>query len=300
MTSHQNWRLPKWLIIGTLVILSTSCSSGRQDSANVKSQALQNSKASIIKKNMYRDAGGMTWIPLREAANTLGLKYKDLGDGALIGFSDPVYEVYTDQNTAISKGTKITLKDRPVRRENQLCVSLADLSTLLGTKVAWNNQTGRLEISKLPPVQGPAGAPGHRSDGLTTLSTVDTQELVAYAKKFLGVRYEFGADVYTNSRTFDCSSFTQYVFKHFNVDLPRVASEQAKEGTAVGRSDLKAGDLIFFTVPGRFQNDHIPGHVGIYIGDGKFIHTWGGPGVQISPLDSGYWHGVILTMRRVL
>ncbi|WP_221885988.1 C40 family peptidase [Paenibacillus zeisoli] len=249
---------------------------------------------------MYRDAGGMTWIPLREAASTLGLNYKELGDTALIGFSDPVYEVHTNQSTAITHGKKVTLKDRPVRREGQLCVSLSDLSSLLGTATVWNNQTGRLEISKLPPVQEPAKALEHRSDRITTLSAVDTQQLVAYAKRFLGVNYEFGADEYTKSRTFDCSSFTQYVFRHFNVDLPRLASSQAKEGTAVGRSDLKAGDLIFFTVPGRFKDDHIPGHVGIYIGDGKFIHTWGGPGVQISPLDSGYWHGVIFSMRRVL
>lgn len=49
------------------------------------------------------------------------------------------------------------------------------------------------------------------------------------------------------------------------------------------RDQLQVGDLIFFTVPGRFKSDNVAGHVGIYIGDGKFIHTWGAPGVQISP-----------------
>lgn len=300
MTNHHTRSIPRWLVIGSLAVLVTACSTGRPNSADPRSQALQQSKASIIKKNMYRDSGGMTWIPLRGAAHTLGLKYKEVGDTALIGFSDPVYEVYADQSTAVSQGSKITLKDRPVRREGQLCISIADLSTLLGTTAVWNNQTGQLEISKLPPVQQPTESSGHSSDRLSTLNAVDTQELVAYAKRFLGVTYEFGADAYSNSKTFDCSSFTQHVFGHFNVDLPRLASEQAKEGRDVGRSDLKAGDLVFFTVPGRFKNDRIPGHVGIYIGNGKFIHTWGGPGVQISPLDSGYWHGVILSMRRVL
>ncbi|USB31887.1 C40 family peptidase [Paenibacillus sp. YPG26] len=266
----------------------------------MKSQALHDSKAAIIKKNVYRDSGGKTWIPLRVAAKTLGLNYKENANAVLIGFSDPIYEVYPGRSTAVSKGTTITLKDRPVHRDNQICISLTDLSALLGTETAWNSESGRLEISKLPPLKEAANGQDQRLGGFRALSSVDTQELVAYAKRFLGVAYEFGADEYTTSRTFDCSSFTQHVFKQFNVDLPRLASEQAKRGTAVERSELRTGDLIFFTVPGRFQDDRIPGHVGIYIGDGNFIHTWGGPGVQISPLDSGYWQRVILTMRRVL
>ncbi|MNC66674.1 Murein DD-endopeptidase MepS/Murein LD-carboxypeptidase precursor [compost metagenome] len=71
-------------------------------------------------------------------------------------------------------------------------------------------------------------------------------------------------------------------------------------GHRVSRDELKAGDLIFFTVPGRFESDAVPGHVGIYIGDGKMIHTWGEPGVQISEIDTGYWHNVMLHMQRVL
>src|SRR5690606_20476667 len=116
---------------------------------------------------------------------------------------------------------------------------------------------------------------------------------------FLGVPYEFGAEHYSSSKTFDCSSFIRYVYERFDVDLPRLARDQARKGSTVSRSNLQAGDLIFFTVPGRFSSDKIPGHVGMYIGDGKFIHTWGDPGVQISPLDSGYWNEQILFMRRI-
>ncbi|MBY9082267.1 C40 family peptidase [Paenibacillus sp. HN-1] len=134
---------------------------------------------------------------------------------------------------------------------------------------------------------------------IQNLSSADAVKLVSYAKQFLGVPYEFGAAPYEESKTFDCSSFTRHVFKKFGKDLPRLAKDQDKIGQKVTRQQLETGDLIFFTVPGRFEKDTIPGHVGIYIGDGKFIHTWGNPGVQISELDSGYWNGVILDMRRV-
>ncbi|MNV34400.1 Gamma-DL-glutamyl hydrolase precursor [compost metagenome] len=142
-----------------------------------------------------------------------------------------------------------------------------------------------------------------KSDGsimrIQNLSPSDAASLVSYAKQFLGVPYEFGAAPYEESKTFDCSSFTRHVFKKFGKDLPRLAKDQDNLGTKVTRQQLQPGDLIFFTVPGRFEKDTIPGHVGIYIGDGKFIHTWGNPGVQISELDSGYWNGVILGMRRI-
>lgn len=94
--------------------------------------------------------------------------------------------------------------------------------------------------------------------------------------------------------------FYKACIQKFGVSLPRLAKDQDNLGTRVSRSELDVGDLIFFTVPGRFESDAIPGHVGIYIGDGKFIHTWGEPGVQISELDSGYWSNVILHMQRVL
>lgn len=86
--------------------------------------------------------------------------------------------------------------------------------------------------------------------------------IVAYAKEFIGTPYRSGG---TTTAGFDCSGFTKYVFSHFNVELPRIAKDQTSEGTVVRKSDLQAGDLIFF-------GSSIY-HVGIYIGDGKFIHS---------------------------
>lgn len=83
--------------------------------------------------------------------------------------------------------------------------------------------------------------------------------VVAIAKDYIGVPYKWGG---TTPKGFDCSGFTQYVFRKAGVSLPRTSAAQGKVGTKVSRSELRAGDLVMF-----------PGHVGIYIGSGKFIHS---------------------------
>lgn len=91
-------------------------------------------------------------------------------------------------------------------------------------------------------------------------------EIVEYAKSFLGSRYVSGG---TSPSGFDCSGFTQYVYSHFGYSLARVASGQASNGVEVSRDNLMPGDLIIFQDYGRTSI----GHVGIYIGDGNFIHA---------------------------
>ncbi|WP_244862711.1 C40 family peptidase [Paenibacillus sp. J22TS3] len=287
----------KLLICASILGLCISCSSGKaQNQSEVKPKTLGQG-ASLIRKDIYTDAKGRRWVPLRSVAASLGLNYKERGGIAEMGYTDVMYRVKVDRGRSSAMGKNVRLTNPAIMRDNQVWITLEDASKLLGTTVKATSKPGRLEIGHLPPIQG-QGAP--QKGSFQPFSSVDAQELIAYAKRFLGVPYEFGAGDYSVTKTFDCSSFTRYVFKHFGVNLPRLASEQATKGTAVNRSELKAGDLVFFTVPGRFENDKIPGHVGIYAGNGSFIHTWGAPGVQISSLDTGYWKGVILSMRRVL
>ncbi len=98
------------------------------------------------------------------------------------------------------------------------------------------------------------------------------------AKRFLGYRYVWGA---TGPDKFDCSGFTQKVFKIVGINLPRVSREQAKVGKYVTFDALKKGDIVFFDTK-RKRTGRV-NHVGIYLEDGKFIHaSSGGKRVMIT------------------
>lgn len=122
------------------------------------------------------------------------------------------------------------------------------------------------------------------------------QQIVDYAKKFLGVKYVWGGQ---SPNGFDCSGFVWYVYKHFGYTLERTSSNQSKHGTKINRSDLLMGDLVFFDTNGGNNGVN---HVGLYIGDGKFIHasssSSAGKKVRISTLDSGFYYNSFMGARR--
>jgi cell wall-associated NlpC family hydrolase len=116
-------------------------------------------------------------------------------------------------------------------------------------------------------------------------------KVVEYAKQFLGKPYAWGA---SSGRAFDCSGFTVFIMKNFNVNLPRTASGQFNSGTRVEKGELQPGDLVFFTTYKKG-----PSHVGIYIGGNKFIHASSGVDkVTITDLDSSYYRKRYLGARR--
>ncbi len=113
-------------------------------------------------------------------------------------------------------------------------------------------------------------------------------DIVAYAKQYLGCKYVSGG---TSPKSgFDCSGFTQYVYKHFGYSISRTSSAQRSNGTAVKKSNLKPGDIVCFS-----------GHVGIYIGENQFIHA-ANPrkGVIITSLSNSYYVKNYITARRIL
>ena len=122
------------------------------------------------------------------------------------------------------------------------------------------------------------------------------QQVVEYAKKYLGCKYVYGA---SGPNTFDCSGFTMYVLKNFGVKLSHSATAQSRVGTHIAKENLQPGDLVFFT---DYETGSGIGHCGIYIGDGNFIHASSGTGycVKISTLTSGSYLKRYETARRVI
>jgi cell wall-associated NlpC family hydrolase len=126
-----------------------------------------------------------------------------------------------------------------------------------------------LPVVKAPPVRKPAS--------VKHLRVPLGDKVVKYAKRMIGIPYSYGG---STPRGFDCSGFTSYVYRHFGVAVSRTSYSQFRDGTRVARRALKPGDLVFF---------HGLGHVGLYVGNGRFIHSpRSGTRVRIDTMSGWY------------
>ncbi|AJE03731.1 NlpC/P60 family protein [Geobacter pickeringii] len=112
------------------------------------------------------------------------------------------------------------------------------------------------------------------------------------AERFVGIPYRWGGDTVVDGM--DCSGFARAVYNLCGVSIPRTSREQFRVGDVVGRDDLKDGDLVFFGSSEQSIN-----HVGIYIGDGKFVHApRRGDDIKISSLEESYFTKKFMGGRR--
>jgi len=118
-------------------------------------------------------------------------------------------------------------------------------------------------------------------------------EIVRTALAYRGARYVRGG---TGRRGFDCSGFTRHIYRKFGVSLPHSSRAQAGCGKSISRSELKSGDILLFHTYRRGVS-----HVGIYIGEGKFIHaSTPRHGVIISSLNERYYASRYIGARRII
>lgn len=135
-----------------------------------------------------------------------------------------------------------------------------------------------------------------RNSALATLSELSSHasQLAAQAIGMLGIHYKLGG--VTPENGLDCSGLVRYVFKEaWGKDLPRTSAEISQVGQRVEPSDLRPGDLVFYNTLKRGFS-----HVGIYLGDNKFIHApSAGGAVRIESMDIGYWKRRFNGARRI-
>jgi cell wall-associated NlpC family hydrolase len=114
-------------------------------------------------------------------------------------------------------------------------------------------------------------------------SLTQGDRLASLASGLIGQPYRYGGD---GPQGFDCSGLALYVHQQLGIAVPRTAVLQRQQAVALDRSELRAGDLVFFTMGARLLVDH----VGIYVGDGRFVHApRAGRPVRLSRIDDAVY-----------
>ena len=103
-------------------------------------------------------------------------------------------------------------------------------------------------------------------------------QLTNTAYKYIGVPYVYGG---TTTSGLDCSGYTRLVFKQLGISLNRTSASQYSQGTAVSKSNLQVGDLVFYNTSGKGVS-----HVGIYVGNNKFAHSATSTGVTVTSMST--------------
>lgn len=155
-------------------------------------------------------------------------------------------------------------------------------------KVSYNGKDGYISKSLVTEGEPPATTSSRsqeepRSATTTTTTSASSKSVVQVAESYAGSKYVSGG---SSPSGFDCSGFTQYVYGKCGITLSRTSYTQATQGAAVNKSELQPGDLLLF----HYYGSSSIGHVGIYVGNGKFIHAANSNrGVVYDSIESGYY-----------
>ena len=236
-------------------------------------------------------------IPSTEANTGLKQKSAKAEEKSAVAPDAPTYTVKRgDTLYGIAKKTGIsvsTLKDLNHLRRNALkpgkkiLLAKAPEKKLKPTEaIATEEEEEEDDMGDEPLVTSPLT--DLENDDLATAELIgkwhnpeEKKLFVKVATAFLGAPYRWGG---VSLRGLDCSAFVRKIYELFDVSLPRTAIEQARVGTHVAKEDLREGDLVFFNTKRSF------GHVGIYIGDNKFVHaSFGNRVVKIDSLEESYF-----------
>lgn len=164
----------------------------------------------------------------------------------------------SSKKTSENKNTSSTSNKVKTAQANKTTTSNKSNST----KKATSNKT---TSNKTTSAKKSTTSTTNKTTNVSSNKKLGTQ-IASYAKQFVGNPYVHGGTSLTKGA--DCSGFTQSVFKHFGIKLPRTASSQAKVGKKVSFNNLEPGDLVFYGTGGSKIT-----HVAIYIGNGKIVHA---------------------------
>ncbi len=222
-----------------------------------------------VRSNPTTDSSRLGSVDARDYGKVL----RQQGEWLYVQFNDVAGWIRKDLVKGISAAEVARLQAEVARRSTSTEV------------VALSNKSEEASQKKSEPKKDEPKKRNVKSGG-------SADRLIDNAKELLGTRYVWGG---TSRGGFDCSGFVGYVMRKAGINLPRTSSEQATRGTFVARASLQRGDLVFFNTRGSRIS-----HVGIFIGNGQFIHASSGSGrVRINYLNEKYYSSRYVTGRRV-
>jgi cell wall-associated NlpC family hydrolase len=188
---------------------------------------------------------------------------------------------------------RIPIKTPALRRACGMVRLVVLAASIVATAHAAPNASGD-DMDKFLTDKGLLTQISEASQNVTRSVTEKAGELVVTAMGFLGVPYKRGGNSFETG--FDCSGFVRAMYEQTaGLLLPRKAEQQAAATTQIDKADLQPGDLVFFNTLKRTFS-----HVGIYVGDGKFIHSpRAGTAVRVEDMQKAYWNQRFDGARRV-
>lgn len=256
------------------------------------------SKAGLIYRN--------TRIVILETTNSDWYKINYEGTEGYVS-TDYLKEILKAENfraTGTLTATSVRIRSGPSTSHSILgMVTEGDSVQVIGINNGWykiqtNGITGYIR-SDLMRVSGPASSSGDSSSGNSGGASSGNasvgQKIADLAESFVGYDYVYGAE--SPSEGFDCSGLVYYCYGQYGYSMERRASRQYLQGTSVSKSELQPGDLVFFSSDGGYSVTH----VGIYVGDGNFVHaSTSTTGVIMSSLGSSYYTRVWYGAKRIV
>jgi cell wall-associated NlpC family hydrolase len=212
----------------------------------------------------------------------------------LLTFSSASLFTITDKHGKIIKSTSLSHTENAYLNQKATEYSLQAIYDELhrAEYLARKAEAARLRAQRI----SKAKAKAKREGKTYKVSAIDKQRLLEDAKYFKGGKYVWGG---TTPEGFDCSGYVQYLYKKYHINLPRTAWAQSKKGVTVDKKHLQKGDLLFFLTD---KKRGIPvTHVGIYIGNGNFIHAASKKkGIIISPITHGSYAKCFVSAKRIV